>query len=271
MKAILVGTDFSPAATNAANYATDMALAINADLYILHVYELPISFGEIPVSVVPDDLKNQAEKDMKILVDDLTRRSNGRIKIETEISLGTFFDELKMVCEHIKPYAVVMGSKGKTAAERILFGSHAIYTMNHLKWPLITVPVGVSFSSVKKIGLACDFQNVEETVPIDEIKEVVKDYDAELHILNTAKKESFSPELVFQSGILREKIKELNPIYHFITNKNKDDGILEFATKNNLDLIIVLPKRHSLLEKITHKSLTKQLILHSPFPVMALH
>jgi len=33
----------------------------------------------------------------------------------------------------------------------------------------------------------------------------------------------------------------------------------------------VLPKRHGLLDKLIHKSHTKQLVLHSHVPVMAFH
>ena len=44
MKTILVATDFSSVALNATNYAADMALAINADILLLHVYQIPVSY-----------------------------------------------------------------------------------------------------------------------------------------------------------------------------------------------------------------------------------
>ena len=100
---------------------------------------------------------------------------------------------------------------------------------------------------------------------------LVNDFDAKLHILNTGKRKEFKPELVFESGLLQEMLGALNPEYHFITSGNTDEGILNFAEKNKIDLLIVLPKRHSLLEKLVHKSHTKQFVLHSHVPVMALH
>ena len=51
MKTIIVATDFSSTALNAANYAADMALAINADLLLLYVYQLPVSYSEVPKKV----------------------------------------------------------------------------------------------------------------------------------------------------------------------------------------------------------------------------
>ena len=271
MKIILVATDFSPAALNAVNYAAEMALAINADILLLHVYQIPVVYLEVPVIVDEEGLMQEAEKNINKIKKQLIGKTGGKLNIQTEVRTGVFFQDLRTVCERINPYTVVMGSQGTTASERLFFGSHAVYAMKHLMWSLITVPIEATFSSVKKIGLACDFNKVVSTTPVDEIKMLVKDFHAELHILNTGKKEGFKPELIFESGLLQEMLATLKPNYHFITNQNTDEGIMEFAEKNHIDLLVVLPKRHGLLDKLIHKSHTKQFVLHSHVPVMALH
>jgi nucleotide-binding universal stress UspA family protein len=201
----------------------------------------------------------------------LLLKRGAKLKIETEIRLGEFFPVLKSICSKLEPYAVVMGSQGSTAAERILFGGHTIYAMKHLDWPLITVPMNASFSAIKKIGLACDFEKVLDTTPIEEIKILLKDFSAELHVLNTDKQTSFNPDIVFQSGILEEMLAPMIPQYHFISNDQIDEGIMDFAEKNQIDLLIVLPKKHSFFDQLIHKSHSKQLVLHSHLPVMAIH
>ena len=271
MKTILVATDFSAVALNASNYAVAMASTIQADILLLHVYNLPVNYNEIPVATNVEMLQQDAENEMNRLKDQLIQKSGGKINVTTEVRMGLFFPELKTVCERIKPYAVITGSQGTTAAERVLLGSHAVQAMKHLEWPLITVPPGFIFSSIKKIGFACDFENVVDTVPVDEIKKLVNDFNASLHILNTGKRKEFKPGLVFESGLVQEMLGNLKPEYHFVTSDNTDEAILDFAEKNKIDLLIVLPKRHGLLEKIVHKSHTKRFVLHSHVPVMALH
>jgi nucleotide-binding universal stress UspA family protein len=271
MKKILVATDFSAVALNAANYASDMALAINADIILLHVFQIPVSYGEIPLMMNEGNMWQDAEKNMKELKQFLGSKKQGRLTIQTEVREGNFFKELKTVCENINPHTVVMGSQGTTAANRFFFGSNAVYAMKHLIWPLITVPDCAVFCGVKKIGLACDLNSVTDTTPVQDIEMLIADFNAELHILNTGKQEEYNPDVVFQSGLLREMLNKLKPDYHFITNKNTDEGILDFAEKNHIDLLIVLPKRHGLLDKLIHKSHTKHFVLHSHIPVMALH
>lgn len=271
MKKILVATDFSPAALNATNYAADMALAINADIILFHVYQIPVSYSEIPVVVNVEEMMQNAEQAINGVKEQLSQKTGGKLNIATEVKTGIFFPELKTVCERIRPYSVVMGSQGRTAAERLFFGSQAVYAMKNLMWPLITVPPEARFSFFKKVGLACDFEKVIDTTPVDEIKMLVNDFHAELHILNTGKEKEFKPEMVFESGLLQEMLVSLKPNYHFITGKDTDEGIIDFAEKNHIDLLIVLPKRHGLLDKLIYKSHTKQLVMHSHVPVMALH
>ena len=215
MKTLLVATDFSYAASNAADYAAEMAVAINADILLLHVYQIPVVYLEVPVATNETDMILDAEKSMGQLKDKLTNKTGSKLHIESEIRVGLFFGELQAVCERVRPYAVVMGSQGTTAAERFFLGGHAVYAMKHLTWPLITVSPEAKFSAIKKIGLACDFDNVVETMPVDEIKTLVNDFHAELHILNTGKQRTYNPEIVFESGMLRNMLKDIQTDYHF--------------------------------------------------------
>lgn len=271
MKTILVATDFSKTAHNAVNYAADMALSINANLLLLTVADLPLSYTEVPIVLGLEDIMRNTENDIKKLSEEVKLRMKGKINITTEVGMGFFNNELKQVCERVKPYAVVLGSQGKSETEHILFGSHATRAVSELDWPVITVPPNAVFSSIKKIGLASDLTKVVETTPMDEIKMLVSDFNAELHILNTGQKEVFSDDIVFESGLMQEMAMTLKPKFHFIANDNTEEGIINFVDKNNIDLLIVLPKRHSFLKKLVHKSHSKQLVLHSHAPVMAIH
>lgn len=271
MKTIVVATDFSLAATNAAEYAVDMAAVIHADIVLLHVCQIPVTYGEAPAIVNEGDLLNDAELELMKCKENLQFRAGNKVSVSTEVSLGIFFNELKRTCEKYSPYAVVMGCQGSSAADHLLLGSHAAHAVKHLWWPLITVPPGAKFGAIQKIGLACDLHQVVDTTPVDEIKLLLHDFNAELHVLNTGKQKEFDADIIFESGLLQEMFTGLKPHYHFITNKNIDEGIMEYAEKNDIGLLVVLPKRHHLLDMLFHKSHTKNLVLHSHVPVMALH
>jgi len=111
MKTLIVPTDFSPVATNAMNFAADMALNINASLLLLHVYQVPVSMSDVPVVLVSaDELKKSSEKKLADLKAGLLHISSGKLKIYTEARLGNIVDELESVCKDVNPFAVVMGT-----------------------------------------------------------------------------------------------------------------------------------------------------------------
>ena len=271
MKTIIVATDFSKASRNAAFYAADMSMAINADIILLHVFQIPIGYMEIPLAANVDELMIDSKKSLAFLREKLLVRTRGEVSIKIEIVAGIFFQELQAMCEKKKPYAVIMGSQGTTAADHVFYGSHTVYAMKHLMWPLITVPLEASYSQIKKICLACDFDEVIESTPMDEIIRLVNDLRAELHVINSGKEKSPDPEMVFESGMLNEMLVSVNPKYHFIVDENAEESIINFVEKNNIDLLITLPKKRDLVKQLIHKSFSKKMILQSLVPVLALH
>jgi len=274
MKTIIVPTDFSPIATNAMNFAADMATNINASLLLLHVYQVPVSMTDVPVVMVSaEELKKSSESKLQELKDDLTHITSGKIKIYSEARLGDVSDELEDACKHIQPFAVIMGTRGTTGVERILFGSTTLTAIRHLTWPVIVVPPGKEYGKgIKKIGFACDFDKVVESTPIQFIKNMIKEFGAELHVLNVDHEgKHFKPGTPEESLMLHTLLHDLNPNYHFIDNIDIEDGINEFVEKNNIDLLITIPKKHKLLDSLFKHSSTKQLVTQSHVPVMCVH
>ena len=274
MKTIIVPTDFSPIATNAMHYAIDMAKKVNASLLLLHVYQVPVSFTDTPIVLVSiEDLRKGAEEQVAHLKTEVEHFTYGSLKVYTETRLGNVADELENLCNKINPFAVVMGTKGASGVERILFGSNTLTAIRHLTWPVICVPPGKTFGDgIKKIGFACDFKDVVKTTPTHYIVDFVKEFNAELDVLNVDyHNKHFKPETPEESALLHTMLEEAKPIYHFIEHADIEDGINEFAEKNNIDLIITIPKKHRLLEGVFKASSTKQLVYQSHVPVMCVH
>jgi nucleotide-binding universal stress UspA family protein len=274
MKTIIIPTDFSPTATNAVNYGVDMAIAVDASILLLHVYNIPIALGDVPVALLSvDELKNAAEENIGRLKHDLEHITSGKLKIYTETRLGNVTDELEELCKKVRPFAVVMGTTGLSSVERTLFGSTTLTAIKHLTCPVICVPKGKKYGKgVHKIGLACDFREVVETTPVSEIKEFVKEFHEQLFVLNVDfDNQQFRPDTPEQSALLHSALEEVHPEYHFITRKDIEDGINEFAESHNLDLVIAIPKKHKLLDGLFRKSSTKQLVFESKVPVMCVH
>jgi nucleotide-binding universal stress UspA family protein len=275
MKTLVVPTDFSPASINAVNYAADMALAIKADLHLVHMYQLPVSVAETPLPLQSiDELKEGAESRLKGLAEDLQHITSGKLNITSEARFGLVVDELDELCNELNPFAIIMGTTSTSGIERMLFGNMTIAAAKNLTYPVICIPKGTEYGKgIHKIGLATDLEEVEETIPFEMISNFVKEFDAELHVLNieTVHREEPVAEALEQTAILGTAIRELNPQFHFISGDDIEGSIEEFSEKHNLDLIIMVPRKHGITDKLFSKSSTKRLLRESHIPVMAVH
>lgn len=270
MKTIIIATDFSSAALNAAAYAINMAKTIGADILLFNVYEVLPNYGEMVMDVDVYDLKKSAEIQLSRLKAELIEQTNANFNITTEVRLGIFKDELILICERINPYAVIMGSQGKTTAENFLMASHAGKTINNFSWPIITIPPTFTFSTIKKIGIAYDFEIAIEKDLIADIKLLTQDFKATIDILNATHEDEFDEKFIFLSRVLEDAFKPFEVKYHFLASHKKEESILDFVDNNNIDLLIVMPKHHNLFQRLFQKSHTKNLVHHSHVPVMAL-
>lgn len=273
MKTIIIPTDFSPTAVNAMNYGLDMALAINASVILFHAYSVPVSMTDVPVMLVSvEELEKNARQQMTLLKEKADHVVSGKVKIDAETRLGDSVDELELLCDRVQPFAVVMGTRDSSGLERTLFGSTTMSAVRRLTWPVIAVPPGKEYGQgIRKIGFACDFKDVVDSVPADVIKDLVNQFHAEFHVLNVSPEgkdfETDSGEFV----LLKNMLEDAGPVFDFVKNDDVEEGINEFAEKNNLDLVIMIPRKHKLLDGLFRKHHTKKLVFHSHVPVMCAH
>ncbi|MBX2925816.1 MAG: universal stress protein [Chitinophagaceae bacterium] len=275
MQTIIVPTDFSPVAVNAMNYAVDLAKVINASVTLLHTYEIPVSYTgtDVPLPVINiEDLEEMNQEKLSQAKESIERITGSELQIRTELRLGDFVTELEDLAKGLKPFAIVMGTKGAGFVERLFIGSSTLSALRHLTWPIIVVPPGCVFKGIQKMCFACDFKAVGESIPAEVIKQWVAAFNAELNVLNVDyNNKNFNKDTPEQSVVLHKILKEANPKYFFIDNENVEAGISEFAEKNNVDLIVVVPKKQRLLEVLFQKSHTAELAIHSHIPILSIH
>lgn len=273
MKTIIIPTDFSPIATNAMNYGIGMAKELGANIILFHTYNIPMSVTEVPVQMAGiEEMRRSAEKKLQLLKDSIEHITSGEIKVATEIRLGNTIDELEDYCSKSTPMFIIMGTRGSADIDTTFFGSTSLRAIRHLTYPVIVVPPGKTYQNIKKIGFACDFKQVVQTTPVNKIREIIHRFDAKLYVLNIDHNDlKFSPDTPHESIVLHEILSDLNPSYHFIDYPDIEEGIRKFAEENNLDMLIVIPKKHTLLESLFHKSSSKELIHHTHVPIMCMH
>jgi len=263
MQVIIAPTDFSEVSLNAVNYAADMATALDAGLLIVHSTELPFSAKGIFTQPVNDE--TEIHEKLDALKNNILTRVNNKLTIHTKQVTGVIEDELIRMCDNKNPLAIVMATHGEGIQELFFIGSTTVYLSKNLNYPLIVVPACITFTPVNKILLASDLENLNE-LPFDKIIDIITVFKAGLDIVQVYNNEEKFEVMSNRISELSYYLKKLNPQFHFVKNNNIQDAIIDFAKRNNSDLILTFPKKHAFF----HKSKSKQFILHSPVTVMSI-
>ena len=272
MNTLLIPTDFSPVANNAIKYAMDMAIAYKLDVSLLHVVLLSTpSVSNVVYIDVATDFQKEAEEHMAFYVNTLKEKYpslNFTYKVET----GLFLDSLKRSCDDLSPVAIVMGIIGIGSTFDKLIGSNTILAMRSVACPLIVVPRNGVFKEVGKLCVACDLQHVANSTPLLAIKTFAKLFDAQVHILNVDyDNRHFTANTPDELNVLNLMFDNVDAKFHFVENENVPDAINDFIEREKIDMLIMLPKKHSFVESLFKKSQTKEMLYQSHIPMLALH
>lgn len=273
MKTIIVPVDFSTTSANAAEFASNLAAFYGADLLLYHTYEIPVSLSEFAYPVFDvTEMQKVAMHELEILKENTLAKLKYSITINLRAEMNVLEIGLDGVCDEVKPSLVVMGLSGKNALTRLIVGSNTIKAIHHLKYPILVIPAKAYFLPIRKIGLACDYKQVELNTPLELLKKVVMDFRAELHVMNVDfENKNFEPGMLQESFILTELLKDLKPAYHNIEAIDVVEGLNTFAEVAKLDWIVVIPKKHTLVQKVFTTSHTQQLLYHTTVPILCIH
>jgi len=77
-----------------------------------------------------------------------------------------------------------------------------------------------------------------------------------------------SDEKIKESQQVSELLYDLKPAYQTIISGDITNGINWFADKEKIDWMVMIPKKHNLVEKVFGRSQTKELLHHTHLPVL---
>lgn len=273
MKTILVPTDYSKTALNAAEYAIEIAKVMKAKIILLHVFDVPVAVMDIPVVVnTYDDFEKIKKEQLKKYESELVAKHGKSVSISSILRPGFINDEIQDIVNEKKITLIVMGITGVGRLPELLIGSNVSRVIKNIDCPTITVHENIKFHPIKKIALASDYDEVEESNAFKSIIDFIKIFGAKLlliNIIDPAKESTYKKEL---SGTLLEHLFDnINHTTYFRKNEDVIGGINKFVDHHHIDLLIMLPKKHTLFSRLFHESNTKKMAFHTHVPLLTIH
>lgn len=260
MMTVIVPTDFSATANNAALYAVKMLTGVyDVELVLYHVYE-------------KNSEATFAEDTLNELKESLSTEGIVKIACRTEQD-GDFIESLDRLVRHLDAQLIVMGISSKSRLEQVFFGSNTLKMVQKRTCPVMIIPPEAQYTNLKNVALTSDFKDVQKTTPVVPIKNVLNLFRPAVHIVNVDSEHyvSLTDEYLLQRAYLQDAFKEFHPEFYFIRMFDVHETIQQFIQDKKIDLLITIPRQHSMFSTFFKSSTTKKLVYESVVPILAAH
>lgn len=264
---LLVLTDFSPSADHALRYANNLAWALDAQLVLLHVRRDSL--------LDPALLTGQLSIRSQTAIDSaLTRVSRDlTVPFVTETGHGQVASAVVDALIRHPAALLVVGRPEEESIPDELISTTALDLLRATSQPMLVVPHHPPTAALPhRILLAID----AEPFTLNESNEAVRHFFSApstqltvIHISPDAGEAATSA--AFEAITHLSLIADLPQLQtSTLVNPVPADGILQAAATGKFDLIVLIARPRSFLGELFHHSVTAEMLLHSPLPVLVL-
>jgi nucleotide-binding universal stress UspA family protein len=276
MKHILVPTDFSEQANYAMEFAAVLAKAISAEITLLHVVvdgTLPtVNYtGEVALPDMQDrlfvmKLVEKGKEELKALSENPI--FNG-VTLHTELHVGDIYYGVKEIISDRKIDLVVMGTKGASGFEELIIGSNAERIVRHAKCPVLTIHEKVASNEIKTIAYANALEEPDHTCA-GIVNDIQQAFGSKIHLVRVNTPNNLKPDHI-TSPILENIASHSgfsNYETHIYNDASEEEGILNFSTSIDADLIVMATHGRTGLAHLLSGSLAESVVNHTHRPVL---
>jgi len=281
MKTILVPTDFSEAAANAARYGLFLAQHLQAGLLLAHAFKVP---AEAPAAAqsawAPENyeqIKQETGQELDRLRHQLEREAaelspRPYISAITGIAeLGDVTTTVRNLADHYRSPLVVMGMSGAGLVQRFFLGSSSRELVNKATFPVLLVPAESRPRPLRKIAFATDLSAGDVAI-IHSLASLVRPFSAEILIAQvTDAKYDPAEHQQLVDRFLSEvtgKAGYGQIYYRHVKSMDVDHGLDWLSEHGMVDMLAMVHRPHPVWEQLIKGSHTQRLAKHTLIPLL---
>lgn len=275
---ILIPTDFSDTALNALRYALRLFKEEPCSFYLLHAFQISGYSVDSPLTPDPSDivLKTEREEAEKSLLEILEKIRLDAASLghhfEVEATYNSLMHAVKSTIAAKDIDMVIMGTKGITGAESLIFGTNAINIMEGITTcPVMSIPESYGIDVPWEIVFPTDYKGQYDRKEFNSLLEIASCHKAPIRVLYVEKDKKFSRTQEANKQLLDRILADSEHSFHTISDRKVHRGIGQFVKSRESNLIAFMNRKHGVLDHILSRPLVKELGYHYKIPILALN
>ena len=272
IKHILVPVDFSESSKNALQAAICIAKKSMAKITLVnsvHVHTpLPHLKGGNLIEAVVSDYEHQVQEAFHELETEIVELND--VPHEFDRFVAYLTDAIFSETETRDIDLIVMGTRAEhTIGERIL-GSNAVEIVSNSEVPVLVIPERFHGFNPKKIGFASDFLKHRDHGQMNILQALVHLFESELMVFHIGA--DINEQEQKQIDLIKDDLKGIkNLSIRVVSDDSVVSGIKSFSRSHGLSMLVLMPRRHNLFERLFVASVTKEVAIDIDIPLLTFH
>jgi nucleotide-binding universal stress UspA family protein len=277
MKTILLPTDFSNNSMNAIDYAMGLFKNTPCNFYIINVQKASsfISDDMIMVSAsatIYQTIVETAKKSIENVINKLKHKyHNNKHAFHSIVDYDNFIDSINQASEINHIDLIIMGTKGASGLEKVIFGSNTVRVMQRCNTPVLAIPDGCKFTDLDVIAFTTSYKSLYHADDLKPLINLTNRHNSKLCVLHVANEDDFTPEINNDIDFFNEHFNAVNYQYIEAVDENIFKTIHEYVISNNIKMVALVNKKHSFLERLFIRHTIETIAFHIDIPFMVMH
>ncbi|MDT7827568.1 universal stress protein [Pricia sp. S334] len=274
-KKLLVPVDFSKVSKNTVAFALDLAKLWNAKILFVHGFRVAFATYERPsMSPTVEPISTSGPSEEELSREKLSNFLGTFPHLDAVahsdiVGLGPAVNIIEQTADNENVDLVVMGTTGASEVEGFFIGTNSEKVSRKSPCPVLVIPVDFKKHTIKTVCLALDDPNNND-VPLKILIDLLSAFNAKLRIvhISTNDETAFSKEKVLQR--YQEPLSRIEHSFHVFYNENPQEGLKEFLDKYPIDLMALMYRQHSFLERLFQPGTRKKMVFKTEIPLLVL-
>ena len=287
---ILVPTDGSDHALEAAEHGAALARAFEADLHVVSAVDMQTAVGPFNAGGLEPEIRARLQADAEEKVTAVTEAVEVPAGVRTDVLIGNAVTEILAYCEDNGMDLIVMGTHGRTGVKRYVAGSVTEAVVRKAEVPVLTVRAtdqSRETDTYSDILVPTDGSKFAAAA-VEPALEVAAAFDARVHAIHVVDlgDVAFSADYSPPTELIDHLQEEGEAATDEIAARAREAGvdavtdvltgypareILDYAEENDIDMIAMGTAGRTGLSRFVLGSTTERVIRHADSPVLAVN
>ncbi|MRI00734.1 universal stress protein [Kriegella sp. EG-1] len=276
MLRILLPTDFSENSYGAIKYTLQLFKNIPCEFSLLHIYMPPIyqaqylagSSGQLGLG---DTIRENANTNLKKLEKRIVKEfTNSKHTFYSYAYLNTLPNQIDEMVDEKNIDLIVMGTKGATGAEEILFGTHTVHVIKKAKCAVLAIPPNFKYENPKEILFPTDYEIAFKAAPLNLLLKIAKEHISSIEVLHVTYGNILSKKQEENKDKLNDILKNVAHLFHERSHQEVIQAINSFQQKHKMNLLVMVKNKHTFVERLFIEPVIKKIGLHITIPFMVI-